>query len=129
MAARSSFPNLSFVASATACLDRRFGVALVDVEAGSLQLDARHVEEAIVPGRTVAIMPVHQFGQPADMTAILDVARRHNLKVIEDAAQAHGAEWETGMVGALGDAGAFSFQSSKNLACGEGGISRRMTTI
>jgi dTDP-4-amino-4,6-dideoxygalactose transaminase len=115
-------PNLSFIASATACLDRRFGVALVDVDPESLQLDPLRVEEAIIPGRTVAMMPVHQFGQPADMTSLLAIAGRHGLKVIEDAAQAHGAEWETGMVGALGDAGAFSFQSSKTLASGEGGI-------
>jgi len=115
-------PNLTFIASATACLDRRFGVALVDVDPGSLQLDPARVEEAIVPGRTVAIMPVHQFGQPADMTALGAIARKHGLKIIEDAAQAHGAEWETGKVGSLGDAAGFSFQSSKNLACGEGGI-------
>lgn len=114
-------PNLSFIASATSCLDRRFGVALVDVEPDTLLLDPRRVEEAIVPGRTVAIMPVHQFGQPANMTALLAIAARHGLKIIEDAAQSHGAAWESRMVGTMGDAGAFSFQSSKNLAAGEGG--------
>lgn len=115
-------PNLSFIASATAALDRRFGVALVDVDAGTLNIDPARLEAAIVPGRTRAVMPVHQFGQPADMTAITAVARRHGLKVIEDAAQAHGAAWESGPVGALGDAAGFSFQSAKNLAAGEGGI-------
>lgn len=115
-------PNLSFIASATAALDRRFGVAFVDVDAGTLNLDPVRVEEAIVPGKTRAIMPVHQFGQPADMTAIQAIARRHGLKVIEDAAQAHGAAWESGPVGSLGDAAAFSFQSAKNLASGEGGM-------
>jgi dTDP-4-amino-4,6-dideoxygalactose transaminase len=80
------------------------------------------VEEAIIPGRTRAILPVHQFGQPADMTALLAISRKHGLKVIEDAAQAHGSEWETGMSGTLGDAGAFSFQSAKNLHAGEGGM-------
>lgn len=115
-------PNLSFVASATAPLAARFGVALADVEPGTLNLDPARLEEAIVPGRTRAILPVHQFGQPADMTRITAIARRHGLKVIEDAAQAHGAEWESGPVGSLGDAAAFSFQSSKNLACGEGGM-------
>jgi dTDP-4-amino-4,6-dideoxygalactose transaminase len=65
---------------------------------------------------------VHQFGQPADMTSLLRIAGRHGLKVIEDAAQAHGAEWESGRVGGLGDAAAFSFQSAKTLAAGEGGI-------
>lgn len=114
-------PNFSFIASATAALDRRFGVAFVDVDPATLLLDPRRVEEAIVPGKTRAILPVHLFGQPADMTALRAIALKHGLKLIEDAAQAHGAEWETGPVGSLGDVGAFSFQSSKNLACGEGG--------
>lgn len=115
-------PNLTFIASATAALDRRFGVALVDVDPGTLNLDPARVEEAIVPGRTRAILPVHQFGQPADMTALTAIARRHGLKVIEDAAQAHGAVWESGPVGSLSDAAGFSFQSAKNLTSGEGGV-------
>lgn len=115
-------PNFSFIASATAPLDRRFGIAFVDVDPGTLLLDPARVEEAIVPGKTRAIMPVHLFGQPADMTALRAIARKHGLKVVEDAAQAHGAVWESGPVGALGDAAGFSFQSSKNLSCGEGGI-------
>lgn len=114
-------PNFSFIASATAPLDRRFGVAFVDVDPGTLLLDPVRVEEAIVPGRTRAIMPVHLFGQPADMTALRVIAARHDLKIVEDAAQAHGAAWESGPVGSLGDAAGFSFQSSKNLNCGEGG--------
>jgi dTDP-4-amino-4,6-dideoxygalactose transaminase len=115
-------PNLSFVASATCALDRRFGVAFVDVDPGTLNLDPQRVEAAIVAGKTRAILPVHQFGQPADMTALRLIARKHGLKIIEDAAQAHGAVWETGPAGSLGDAAGFSFQSAKNLACGEGGI-------
>ncbi|MBI4470323.1 MAG: DegT/DnrJ/EryC1/StrS family aminotransferase [Acidobacteria bacterium] len=115
-------PNLSFIASATCALDRRFGVALVDVEPGTLNLDPERVEEAIIAGKTRAIIAVHQFGQPADITALQAIARSHGLKIIEDAAQAHGAEWETGRVGSLGDAAGFSFQSAKNLTCGEGGI-------
>jgi dTDP-4-amino-4,6-dideoxygalactose transaminase len=114
-------PNLSFIASATAALDRRFGVAFVDVDPGTLLLDPTRVEEVIVPGKTRAIMPVHLFGQPADMTALKAIADRYGLKIVEDAAQAHGAVWETGPVGSLGHAGGFSFQSSKNLASGEGG--------
>jgi dTDP-4-amino-4,6-dideoxygalactose transaminase len=114
-------PNFSFIASATAPLDRRFGVALVDVDPATLLLDPHRVEEAIIPGRTRAILPVHLFGQPADMTALHTIANKHGLKIIEDAAQAHGAVWQDGPVGSLGDVGAFSFQSSKNLACGEGG--------
>jgi dTDP-4-amino-4,6-dideoxygalactose transaminase len=114
-------PNLSFIASAGAALDRRFGIVLVDVEPGTLLIDPQRVEEAIIPGKTRAIMPVHLFGQPADMTALKGIAQRHGIKVIEDAAQAHGAIWKTGPVGSLGDAAGFSFQSFKNLACGEGG--------
>jgi len=114
-------PNFSFIASATAALDRRFGVAFVDVDPETLLLDPARVEEAIVPGKTRAIMPVHLFGQPADMTALRGIADRHGLKVVEDAAQAHGAVWESGPVGSLGSAAGFSFQSTKNLSCGEGG--------
>jgi dTDP-4-amino-4,6-dideoxygalactose transaminase len=114
-------PNLSFIASATAALDRRFGLVFVDVAEDTLLIDPRRVEEAIIPGKTRAIMPVHLFGQPANMTDLRDVARRHDLKIVEDAAQAHGAAWETGPCGSLGDAAGFSFQSHKNLTCGEGG--------
>jgi dTDP-4-amino-4,6-dideoxygalactose transaminase len=114
-------PNFSFIASATAPLDRRFGVAYVDVDPGTLLLDPARVEEAIVPGKTRAILPVHLFGQPADMSALRAIASNHGLVIVEDAAQAHGAVWETGPVGSLGDAAGFSFQSSKNLSCGEGG--------
>jgi dTDP-4-amino-4,6-dideoxygalactose transaminase len=114
-------PNISFIASATAALDRRFGVVFVDVERDTLLIDPKRVEEAIIPGKTRAIMAVHLFGQPANMTALRDIANRYDLKIIEDAAQAHGAAWETGPVGSLGDAAGFSFQSSKNLSCGEGG--------
>src|SRR5262245_7229633 len=115
-------PNFSFIASATAPLDRCFGVAFVDVDPGTLLLDPGCVEAAIVPGRTRAIMPVHLFGQPADMTALRAIAKKHGLKIVEDAAQAHGAAWESGPVGTLGDAAGFSFQSTKNLSCGEGGV-------
>jgi dTDP-4-amino-4,6-dideoxygalactose transaminase len=69
-------PNFSFIASATAALDRRFGVAFVDVDRETLLLDPEHVEEAIVPGNTRAIMPVHLFGQPSDMTALRAIAKK-----------------------------------------------------
>ncbi len=114
-------PNLSFIASATAALDRRFGIVLVDVDAETLLLDPKRVEEAVIPGKTRAIIPVHQFGQAANMTSIRDVANRHGLMVVEDAAQSHGAVSEDGPAGSLGDVAGFSFQSFKNLSCGEGG--------
>lgn len=114
-------PNYSFIASATAALDRRLGVAFVDVDPETLLLDPAAVEAAIVPGRTRAIMPVHLFGQPANMATLCEIAERHCLKIIEDAAQAHGSATVVGPAGSLGHAAGFSFQSSKNLNCGEGG--------
>lgn len=114
-------PNFSFVASATCALDRRFGVVFVDVDPNSLLIDPRRVEEAIVPGRTRAILAVHLFGHPANMTSLRSLATRYGLKLVEDAAQAHGSALNSKPAGSLGDLAGFSFQSSKNLACGEGG--------
>ena len=113
-------PNLSFIASASTVLDRRCGIALVDVDPETYLLDPRRVEEAIIPGKTRAIMAVHLFGQPCDMTALRDIAKRHSLVLLEDAAQAHGSIDELD-AGAIGDAAGFSFQSWKNLTSGEGG--------
>ncbi len=94
---------------------------LVDVEPRHLTMDPAKIEAAITT-RTKAIMPVHLFGHPADMTPILAIARRHGLRVIEDAAQAHGASYQGRTCGSLGDAACFSFYPGKNLgAYGEGG--------
>jgi dTDP-4-amino-4,6-dideoxygalactose transaminase len=93
----------------------------VDIEPASFTMDVTQVEAAITP-RTKAIMPVHLYGQPADMDPIMEIARRHRLVVIEDAAQAHGAEYKGRRVGSIGDMGCFSFYPGKNLgAYGEGG--------
>jgi dTDP-4-amino-4,6-dideoxygalactose transaminase len=78
--------------------------------------------EPLITSRTKAILPVHIGGEPADMDAINEVAARHGLVVIEDAAQAHGARWQGRGVGAIGHMGTFSFQASKNVTAGEGGI-------
>ncbi len=84
-------------------------------------MDPAAIEAAITP-RTKAILPVHLYGQPADMDPIMEVARRHGLVVIEDAAQAHGAKYKGRPVGSIGDMGCFSFYPGKNLgAYGEGG--------
>lgn len=94
---------------------------LVDCDPKTYQIDVKQVEAAITP-RTKAVIPVHLYGQPADMDAILAVAKRHNLRVIEDACQAHGAEYRGKRVGAFGDAAAFSFYPGKNLgAYGDAG--------
>jgi dTDP-4-amino-4,6-dideoxygalactose transaminase len=94
----------------------------VDVDPDTLNMDVTQIEAAITV-RTKAILPVHLHGQPADLDPILAIARRHNLVVIEDAAQAHGAEYKGRRVGSIGDMGCFSFYPGKNLgACGEGGM-------
>lgn len=94
---------------------------LVDIDERSYTMDPVLLEEVVTP-RTKAIIPVHLFGQVADMDPILEIARGYGLKVIEDAAQAHGAEYKGRKAGSLGDAGCFSFYPSKNLgAFGEGG--------
>ena len=94
----------------------------VDIDPNTYNMDPRKLEEAIGP-RTKAIMPVHLYGQPADMDPILAVARKYNLFVIEDAAQAHGALYKGRRAGVLGDVGCFSFYPSKNLgAFGDGGM-------
>ncbi len=94
----------------------------VDIEADTFNIDAARIESAVTE-RTKAIMPVHLFGQVADMDPILDVARRHNLSVIEDAAQAIGATYQGRKAGSIGTIGCFSFFPSKNLGgLGDGGM-------
>lgn len=94
---------------------------LVDADPVTYNLDPTKLEAAITP-KTRAIMPVHLYGQPADMDPIVEIARRHGLQVIEDAAQGHGGRYKEQVVGTLGDAAAFSFYPGKNLgAYGDGG--------
>ena len=112
----------TFVATAAAIRYTGAVPVFVDINLDSFTMDPEQVEKAITP-RTKAICPVHLYGQAADLDPILDIARRHGLKVIEDACQAHGTEYKGRRVGALGDVGAFSFYPGKNLgAYGEGGM-------
>src|SRR6266851_1355571 len=112
----------SFIATAASIEYAGAVPVFVDIDPVTFNMDAARIAAAITP-RTRAIVPVHLYGQPADMDAILEVARRHNLVVIEDAAQAHGAEYKGRRVGAIGDIGCFSFYPTKNLgATGEGGM-------
>lgn len=111
----------TFIATASATVQINAVPVFADVDPGTLNLDPASVEAAVTE-RTRAIVAVHIGGCPADMDALTDVARRKGLILIEDAAQAHLAEWSGQRVGAIGTAGTFSFQASKNLNAGEGGI-------
>ena len=113
-------PSYTFVATPAAPLFLGAIPVFADIDPDTFELDPASVEAAITP-RTKAIIPVHIAGQPPDMDGILAVAAKHNLRVLEDAAQAHGAAWRDQGVGGVGDLGSFSFQSSKNLNAGEGG--------
>jgi dTDP-4-amino-4,6-dideoxygalactose transaminase len=111
----------TFVASVAAIVYTGARPVLVDIDPHSFTMDPAAIEAAITP-RTKAILPVHLYGQPADMDPIMAIARRHRLVAIEDAAQAHGARYKGRAVGSIGDMGCFSFYPGKNLgAYGEGG--------
>lgn len=112
----------TFVATVAAIRYTGAMPVFVDIDPLSYNIDAAGVESVITP-RTKAIMPVHLYGQPADMDPLLEIARRRNLLVIEDAAQAHGAEYKGRRAGSMGDLACFSFYPGKNLgAYGEGGM-------
>jgi len=116
--------TVSHTAVATVAAIRQAGATpvLVDIHPTSLTLDPALLEPAITP-RTKAVIPVHLYGQPADLDPILKVARRYGLRVIEDCAQAHGASYRGRRVGSWGDLGCFSFYPTKNLAaCGDAGM-------
>jgi len=112
----------TFVATVAAIYYTGATPVFVDINPRTFTIDVKAIESAITE-RTKAILPVHLYGQPADMDPILEIAKRHNLIVIEDAAQAHGAEYKGKRVGSIGDMGCFSFYPGKNLgAYGEGGM-------
>jgi dTDP-4-amino-4,6-dideoxygalactose transaminase len=113
--------SFTFVATAAAICYVGAKPVFVDIDPDSCTIDVSKIEAAITP-RTRGIMPVHLYGDCADMDAILEIARKHNLIVIEDAAQAHGAEYKGRRAGSMGELGCFSFYPGKNLgAYGEGG--------
>ena len=113
-------PAWTFMATAIVVLQVGAVPVFVDVDPNNMCIDPARIEEAITE-RTRAIIPVHYGGHPCDMDRIMEIARRHDLVVIEDAAQAHGAIWKGLKMGKFGDCGSYSFQQSKNLQCGEGG--------
>lgn len=114
-------PDFTFVATASAVLFAGALPVLVDIEPHTYCLDPEQVEAAITE-RTRAIIAVHLGGHPADLDRLSEIAHRHGLYLIEDSSHAHGSEWKGRKVGALGDVGTFSFQQSKLMTAGEGGI-------
>jgi perosamine synthetase len=114
-------PSLTFVATANAVVYTGATPVFVDSEPRTWNIDPDDVARKITP-RTKAIIPVHLYGHPANMDAINDLARAHNLFVIEDAAEAHGAEYKGRRTGALAHIGAFSFYGNKIVTTGEGGM-------
>ena len=114
-------PNFTFVATASAVLFANALPVLVDVDAETYCIDPALAEAAITP-RTKAVIAVHMGGQPADLDRLKEITSRNNLILIEDCAHAHASEWCSQRVGTFGLAGTFSFQSSKLMTAGEGGI-------
>lgn len=114
-------PDFTFIATASAVLFAGALPVLVDVTPDTFCIDPACVEAAIT-ARTKAVIAVHMGGHPADLDALLEICKKHNLLLVEDSAHAHGSAWKGRKVGAIGDAGTFSFQASKTMTAGEGGI-------
>jgi L-glutamine:2-deoxy-scyllo-inosose/3-amino-2,3-dideoxy-scyllo-inosose aminotransferase len=115
-------PALTWYATAMAVHYVGATPVLVDILPDTLCIDPEKIEAAITP-RTKAIIPVHLYGSMADMDRIMAIASKHRLRVIEDCAHVHGGIWDGKGIGSIGDVGSFSFQHSKIMASGEGGIS------
>jgi len=113
-------PAVTFIASATAVVLANAIPIFADIIPETYQINPDHVE-CLITDRTRAIMPVHYGGYPADMDRIMEIARKHDLIVLEDCAEAHGSEWRGKRIGSIGDLGGFSHQMGKPLAAGEGG--------
>ena len=113
-------PSFTFVSSANAVLRVGARPVFAEIEETTLGLDPGDVERRLTP-RTAAIIPVHYAGVAPDMEALLDLARRRRLLVVEDAAQGLGSTWRSRALGTIGDAGCLSFHETKNVTCGEGG--------
>lgn len=114
-------PPYTFIATASIVIEANCVPVFADIDPDTYNISPAAIEKAITK-RTKAIIPVHFAGQACDMDAIMSIANKHNLYVIEDSAHGHGAEYKGKKLGSIGDAGCFSFQSSKNLTSGEGGM-------
>lgn len=113
-------PSYTFVSTVNAFVLRGARIVFVDIRPDTMNIDEKLIEQAITP-RTSAIIPVHYAGVGCEMDSILEIAKRHNLLVIEDAAQGVMASYKGRMLGSMGDMGAFSFHETKNYSMGEGG--------
>lgn len=114
-------PAYTFMATVTAVLYVNAVPIFADIDPDAFTIDPESVESSISE-KTKALLPVHVSGRPADMDALTAIAGKHDLCILEDACQAWGSEWKSRRVGSIGDIGAFSFQSSKNITSGEGGM-------
>lgn len=114
-------PDLTFAATINAVLHAKATPVIVDVELDSWCIDPKQIEKAIT-AKTKAIIPVHIYGQPCDMNAVMAIAKKHHLFVVEDCAEAHGATYAGKKVGSIGDIGCFSFFGNKVITTGEGGM-------
>lgn len=114
-------PALSFVATANSILAAGFIPKFVDIELETLNIDTSKIKEAITE-KTRAIMAVHTMGKPCEMDTIMKIAKTHDLMIIEDACEAHGATYKGKLAGTIGDMGAFSFYTAHQIVCGEGGM-------
>jgi dTDP-4-amino-4,6-dideoxygalactose transaminase len=114
-------PALCFVACANSILAAGFIPKFVDVEVETLNIDPSKIEEAITD-KTRGIMAVHTMGKPCEMDTILGIAKAHNLKIIEDSCEAHGASYKGRFIGSIGDMGTFSFYAAHVIVAGEGGM-------
>lgn len=113
-------PSFTFVSTANAFALRGAKIVFIDVEKDTMNIDANLIEAAITD-KTKVIVPVHYGGVGCDMDTIMDIAKRHNLFVVEDAAQCVGASYKGKALGTIGDLGTYSFHETKNIHCGEGG--------
>lgn len=114
-------PDITFAATINAVIYTGATPVIVDIEEDSWCIDPDEIEKAITPN-TKAIIPVHIYGQPCDMGQICDIAQKHNLYIVEDCAEAHGAEWNNRKVGSFGVISCFSFFGNKVITTGEGGM-------
>jgi len=114
-------PALAYIATANVVLFCDANPVFCDVNPRTFNIDVEKIE-SLITKKTKAIMPVHLYGQPADMKLILEISEKHGLFVVGDAAQAHGARYDDEMVGSFGDIECFSFYATKNMTTGEGGM-------